>query len=144
MSANHSPIAKILSDAIEASDLTQREIAARAGFNHSNIISMLKSGETRIPLDRIPALSTALDLDQQKFLLQAIEEYHPNVHQVLVDVLGLPLSDAEIAMLGMYRMAALRGEIEVTGPFGRAFESLLELATLTANTLLRDCDGAPK
>lgn len=125
---NNSPVAKILSDAIEASELTQREIADHVGFNHPNIISMLKSGETRIPLDRAPALSAILGLNQQDFLLKAIEEYHPNVYEVLVNVLGLPLSDAEISILGIYRMATVHGEIEVTDPFRRAFEALLELA----------------
>ena len=89
-----SPVAKILRDAIQASELTQREIAARAGFKHSNIISMLKSGETRIPLDRIPALAAVLGLDQQMLLLAALEEYNPSVYEVLIDALKLPRTNA--------------------------------------------------
>lgn len=111
-----SPTAMLLTKAIENSDLTQREIADRVGFKHANIISMLKSGETRVPLERIPALATTLGMDERQFLMVAIEEYHPGVHEVLVEVLGVPLSDAELGIITMFRMASLRGEIEVVRP----------------------------
>lgn len=127
----YSPTASMLAKAIEQSDLTQREIADRVGFKHSNIISMIKSGETRVPLERIPALAQALGMDEREFLLLAIEEYHPGVHEVLVEVLGLPLSDAELGIVTMFRMASMRGEIEVAGPFKKALEGLLELAEMT-------------
>ena len=125
-----SPTANMLAKALEASDLTQREIAARVGFKNPNIISMMKTGETRIPLDRIPALAQTLGMNEQEFLMLAIQEYHPGVHEVLVEVLGLPLSDAELAILTMFRMATLRGEIEVEGPFKQALEGLLELSAM--------------
>lgn len=96
--------AATLAAAIEASPLTQREIAERAGFNNPNILSMLKSGETRVPLDRIPALAQALDICEKNFLMRAIEEYHPNVYRVLVDVLGLPLNNDELEILSMFRI----------------------------------------
>ena len=123
-----SPTANMLSKAIEESAQTQREIADRVGFKHANIISMLKSGETRVPLDRIPALAQTLGMDEREFLLLAIEEYHPGVHEVLVDILGLPLSDAELGIVTMFRMASMRGEIEIEGPFKVVLEGLLDLA----------------
>ena len=127
-----SPTAMMLADAIEKSELTQREIADRVGFKNANIISMLKTGETRIPLDRIPSLAQTLGMDERLFLMVAIEEYHPGVHEVLVDVLGLPLSDAELGILTMFRMASMRDEIEVEGPFKKALEGLLALAAMAA------------
>ncbi|WP_146348542.1 hypothetical protein [Falsiphaeobacter marinintestinus] len=63
----------------------------------------------------------------------AIQEYHPGVHEVLVEVLGLPLSDAELGIVAMFRMASMRGEIEIEGPFRAALEGLLDLAAM-ANT----------
>ena len=127
-----SPTAMMLADAIEKSKLTQREIADRVGFKHANIISMLKTGETRVPLDRIPSLAQTLGMDERLFLMIAIEEYHPGVHEVLVDVLGLPLSDAELGILTMFRMASMRDEIEVEGPFKQALEGILALAGMAA------------
>ena len=125
-----SPTAMMLTEAIEKSDLTQREIADRVGFKNANIISMLKTGETRVPLERIPALAATLGLDERQFLLLAIEEYHPGVHEVLVEVLGVPLSDAELGIITMFRMAGMRGEIEIVGPFRTALEGLLSLAAM--------------
>lgn len=125
-----SPTATMLAKAIEKSELNQREIADRVGFKNANIISMLKTGETRVPLDRIPSLAQTLGMDERLFLMIAIEEYHPGVHEVLVDVLGLPLSDAELGILTMFRMASMRDEIEVEGPFKQALEGLLALAAM--------------
>lgn len=125
-----SPTAMMLADAIEKSDLTQREIADRVGFKNANIISMLKNGETRVPLERIPALAATLGMDERQFLLVAIEEYHPGVHEVLIEVLGVPQSDAELGIITMFRMASMRGEIEVAGPFRTTLEGLLSLAAM--------------
>ena len=127
-----SPTAHMLAKAIEASDLTQREIADRAGFQQANVISMLKTGEMRVPLNRIPALARTLGMDERAFLLVAIEEYHPGVHEVLVETLGLPLSDAELGILTMFRMAGMRGEIEIEDPFRQALEGLLEVTALAS------------
>ena len=125
-----SPTANMLAKAIETSGMTQREIADRVGFRHANILSMLKKGETRVPLDRIPALAQTLGMDQAEFLLIAIEEYHSGVYEVLCDVLGLPFSDAEQGLVVLFRMANLRGEIELEGPFKKALEGILELAEM--------------
>ncbi|MCI2395066.1 helix-turn-helix transcriptional regulator [Aliiroseovarius sediminis] len=127
-----SPTANNLSDAIDASGLTQREIADRVGFNHPNVLSMMKQGVTRVPLQRIPALAQTLGMDPSKFLLVAIEEYHPGVHEVLCDVLGLPLTDAEMGVVLMFRMACMRGDIELEGPFKKALEGLMEMAELAS------------
>ena len=106
-----SPTANRLRRAIDSSDVTQREVADRASFHQANVISMMKSGDMMVPLDRIPALAQALGVDEQEFLIGAIAEYHPNVHAVLTDVLGLPLSDAELGILAMFRVATIRDEI---------------------------------
>lgn len=88
----------------------------------------MKQGLTKVPLDRIPALSQALGLNQTRFLLVAIEEYHTGIYEVLSDTLGLPFTDAEQGLVVLFRMASLRNEIELDGPFRKALEGLLELA----------------
>lgn len=122
--------AQKLTRAIDESELTQREIADRVGFKHANMVSMLKSGETRVLLDRIPALAATRGMDERDFLITAIQEYHPGIHEVLVETFGQPLSDAELGIVAMFRMASMRDEIEVEGPFKKALEGLLELAAM--------------
>ena len=123
-----SPTARMLSDAIENSPLTQAEIARRAGFPKPNVLSMLKRGQTKVPLTRIPALAKALGIDQTKFLECALLEYHPEVHEVLTDVLGLPLEPAEEELLALFRIANLDGAIQIDGPLRDTLENLFELA----------------
>lgn len=123
-----SPTAKLLANAIDASELTQREIADRIGMRNPNVISMMKQGITRVPLSRIPALSETLKIDAQTFLMTAIEEYHPGTHEVLVDVLGLPLSRTEMRLLGLLRATDTRGMVDAIGPLWRFLENLWEMA----------------
>lgn len=54
---------------------SQAEIAGEAGFTNPNMISMIKSGATRIPLDRVPALAESLDVDPARLLQLAIEQW---------------------------------------------------------------------
>jgi len=53
MSPTSSPTTNFLRDAIQNSDKTQREIAKAAGFAHANALSMMKTGETKVPISRI-------------------------------------------------------------------------------------------
>ena len=84
-----SPKANRLRRAIDASDLTQRKVADRASFHHANVISMMKSGDMMVPLNRIPALAQALGVDEQEFLIGAIAEYHLNVHAETDPILSI-------------------------------------------------------
>lgn len=124
----YSLTAQMLAKGIQESGLTQRDIADRVGFKQPNVLTMMQQGLIRVPLNRIPALSQVLGLDQTTFLLLAIEEYHKGVYEVLCDTLGLPFSDAEQGLVVMFRMANLRSEIELDGPFRKALEGLLDLA----------------
>lgn len=54
---------------------SQAEIAGEAGFTNPNMISMIKSGATRIPLDRVPALAESLDVDPARLLQLALEQW---------------------------------------------------------------------
>jgi transcriptional regulator with XRE-family HTH domain len=53
---------------------TQAEIASEAGFANSNMISMIKSGATKLALDRVPQLSKALECDPAFLLRLALEQ----------------------------------------------------------------------
>lgn len=77
MSTTTSPTTNFLREAIQNSDKTQREIAKAAGFDHPNALSMMKTGEPKVPISRIPALSAVLEVDTRRFLQIAPREYHP-------------------------------------------------------------------
>ncbi len=53
---------------------SQAEIAEEAGFVNQNMITMIKKGATKLPLDRVPALAAALDCDPALLLRLALEQ----------------------------------------------------------------------
>ena len=62
---------------------TQREIAAEAGYEKPNIISMFKYGEAKVPLDKIPALAKALEIDPAHLFRLALEQYWPALGETI-------------------------------------------------------------
>jgi len=52
---------------------SQKEIAHEAGFVNANMLSLLKSGVTKVPLDRVPALARALEVDRAYLMRLSLE-----------------------------------------------------------------------
>ena len=52
---------------------SQRDVAIEAGFVNPNMMSLLKSGRTKMPLDRVPALAKALDCDPRRLFLLTLQ-----------------------------------------------------------------------
>ncbi|MGB3245710.1 MAG: helix-turn-helix transcriptional regulator [Sulfitobacter sp.] len=75
--------ASFLSTAIDFSGLTQKEIARRAGFSRPNVISMMKSGETKIPISRVPGLARACGITERVLLEIVLSEDHPEIWEVI-------------------------------------------------------------
>ncbi len=103
-----SPTARLLATMIDESGLTQREIAERAGFKKPNILTMLKQGSTKVPIERIPALAAACGMPALPLLETAMTEYAPAAWQTIRKVTGAPLGEDERVLLRAYR-AGLAG-----------------------------------
>jgi hypothetical protein len=52
----------------------QSEVARLAGFENANMLSMIKDGKAKLPLDRVASLATALDVDPGELLWLALEQ----------------------------------------------------------------------
>ena len=78
-----SPTAQFFERALSFSTATQREIAKKTKLKNANAISMMKTGEMKIPIERIPALSNAMGIDPSDFLATALKEYQPEVFEVI-------------------------------------------------------------
>ncbi|SDF12280.1 helix-turn-helix domain-containing protein [Limimaricola pyoseonensis] len=103
-----SPTATFLKLAIANSDLTQREIAHRAGLPKANVLSMMKAGETKVPLNRIPALAEACGVDAATFVRIAMTEYHPAIWRVLETEFGANLTGDEEKLVESWRYLSER------------------------------------
>lgn len=77
------------SQAIATSGLKQSEIARRVGLARPNIISMWKNDDSKIPLERIPALARACGKDPKEMLEIAMREYQPEIWGVLKEAYKL-------------------------------------------------------
>ena len=74
---------------------TQREIAVAVGYDKPNMISMLKHGETKVPLEKIPLLAKALDVDPAHLFRLALEQYWPALGATIVEIFGRLATDNE-------------------------------------------------
>jgi hypothetical protein len=81
------------------SEFSQRELAAMIGFNHPNVMSMLKTGRMKVPLDRIPDLAWALNADPFVLLVLALNDEHPALLRILQDHMGISVSTLQLASL---------------------------------------------
>lgn len=68
---------------IDRSDLTQREIAKACGFTRPNMISMIKTGDTRLPLERLAAIADVLQIDAFEVFTLWMKTYYPETWDVL-------------------------------------------------------------
>lgn len=71
------------------------------------MISLLKNGSARLPIDRVPALAAALDVNPRHLLQLAIEQWvGATAMRTLEEILGTVVSDNEIARLKGLRDAS--------------------------------------
>lgn len=68
--------------------IKQVEIAEVAGFKRPNVISMIKHGETKLPLEKIGTMARALRVDPRFLFELTLREYEPGLWEVAKDVFG--------------------------------------------------------
>jgi transcriptional regulator with XRE-family HTH domain len=101
-------IAQYLDKQIEVQRMlgrSQREIAAQIGYDKPNMISMFKRGETKVPLDKVPALARALNLDPAFLFRLAIQQYWKGEEKVIAEVFGEVVTKHEKKLVQMFRSA---------------------------------------
>lgn len=103
----------------------QTEIAAEAGFSNPNMISMLKSGATKLALDRVPALARALDCDPKLLFRLALEQDgHATTALAVQEIFGAIVSKNETAWLNELREASGHSDPTLTVRARAAFRAI--------------------
>jgi len=107
---------------------SQRDIAAEAGFVSPNMMSLLKSGRTKMPLDRVPALARALECDARRlFLLTLCQSGNETMLKAVEDIFGTLVTQNEVDWLEEIREASdysdprltMRSRAALRGVFGK-------------------------
>ena len=94
---------------------SQKEIAKEAGFINSNMLSLLKSGASKIPLDRVPALAKALEADPAYLMRLSLEQsVGVTAANAIIDVFGTPISANERGWLDEIRDASGNADPRLT------------------------------
>lgn len=91
---------------------TQREIAAEAGFAKPNIISMLKVGETKLALDRIPALAKALDADAGHLYRLSMQDQWPELRSTISEIFGRRMASANEEAIFLTKWRAFSSDLD--------------------------------
>jgi ribosome-binding protein aMBF1 (putative translation factor) len=72
-----SDVARYITEAIQRSGKSQLQISKEVGFDKPNMITMIKQGRTKLPLDRMEALALALEVEKFELIHLTMREYHP-------------------------------------------------------------------
>ncbi|MEO8243091.1 MAG: helix-turn-helix transcriptional regulator [bacterium] len=107
---------------------SQAEIAEEAGFVNQNMITMIKKGSTKLPLDRVPALAEALGCDPALLLRLALEQdVGGTAAAAIFEILGQPVTRNEMTWVKEIREASgdtdprmtSRAAAAIRGVFGK-------------------------
>lgn len=97
-------VAEFIADKLAESDKTQREIAEECGFENPNIITMFKTGATKLPLNRIGPLAKAIDVDPAHLLRLVMREYAPDTWEAIENIMqSTVLTANELELVRAYR-----------------------------------------
>lgn len=86
---------------------SQAEIAEIAGFTSPNFLSMVKSGASKLALDRVPDLAKALECDAAYLLRLALEQAEGSTAAAAIfQIVGDPVSENERLWIAEIRDAS--------------------------------------
>ena len=78
---------------------TLAQIANKMGYPRGHIISMFRADQAKVPLDKIPALAEALQVDVGHLMRLGLEQYWPDKMGVITKVFSRIVTDNEFALI---------------------------------------------
>lgn len=97
-------VAQFITERIRESGKSQIEIAEACGWPKPNMISMLKSGATKLPLDKVGSLAKVLEVEPVYLLWLTMSEYSPDtLSEIEHAIRGVMLNDHEKLIVETYR-----------------------------------------
>jgi hypothetical protein len=98
-----SQVARFIERRIEETGQKQTDIAFKVGFEKPNVITMIKQGKTRLPLDKIGLMANALETDPTQLFQLCMEEYHPATWKVIAPFMEGAMTKDELQLLNSLR-----------------------------------------
>lgn len=102
-------VAEYITAQIALSGKDQVQIAQECGFNKPNVITMIKQGKTKVPLERIGPIAKSLGVDPVYLMKMVIGEYMPTLLQAIEAILDGPvLSINEMEFIEVIRSSKVQ------------------------------------
>ena len=128
LSRDHSlpSIQTYVSQRINLSGKTQRQIAREAGIRSPQMLTMIKNGHTRLPLDFVEPLARALQVDPVHLMRLWLNDYHPATLKLIEGALGMLSTDNEREIVACIRQAAQNSDPALTKERQKALTDLFQ------------------
>ena len=107
--------------------IANRELATAAGYESYNVITMIRKGRTRLPLDKVHRFAEVLQVDPAWLFRLALKEYMPETLSVIETCLGPLVTNNERCLLEVWRHATRRSDPELSAELREGFMKILKL-----------------
>lgn len=81
-------VAAYLTQQLSLCGKSQIEVSTEVGYDNPNVLTMLKQGKTKLPINKVKVMARALGVDPIHLLRLTMLEYMPDTWEVISDVLG--------------------------------------------------------
>lgn len=99
-------VAQYIDAQVALSNKSQVVIAKDIGYEKPNMLTMLKQGKTKLPVNKVPALARSLGIDPVYFMRLVLSEYQPELFEAIEAVYGASLlSPGELSLALQLREA---------------------------------------
>lgn len=112
--------------------VTNRELADAIGYHSPSVITMIRKGRTKLPVDKVEQFAAALSVDTVCLLRRVMHEYMPEQLEVIEQCLGALVTNSERCVLEVWRHATDGNDPEVSDDLQKGISHLLRLSRSTA------------
>ncbi len=91
----------------KAMAISNKALAAALGYDSPQVITLIKDGRMRVPMNKARALADALDLEPGEVMRQLLRETSPELLESVEECMGpLVMTPPEVRLIGKLREVA--------------------------------------
>lgn len=138
-----SETADLVRQMIDAQDRkNQEEIALETGFVRANVLTMIKQGRTKMPLDKIEAFAKSCGQKPDKLFRTALREYNPEVARMVGRIQKVPMFEGAEEIIDILNTAVTEALSEAKKEHRGAAGSAADMAQVLRLNASLDLDKA--
>jgi len=93
------PVADRFAQLVDSSGYSRDEISKKIGFKNPNNVTMIKKGNTKLPVNRIPRIAQVFNIDPAELFKQVMLEYEPEKYDAIIKCVGDAITKKERKVL---------------------------------------------